>query len=230
MFLWPRRAWPRQACFSDPDVTTCADSDVAVAVADQCQCLRTNTGRRHEIAGEMIAYRESSAEAFVQQLLVCDGETSRHNRTVLLSDEFKVGRGVGGGGVDEGTRGQILIQYSEREVHAPVSHPCHHSSQVCGLSLKDHPSLSNVLVMPVAGGFAPPPLNEKITISCSADATPSETFQRVLDSIPVQQVHEQVATALESGMEVTLEYEPGKVKAIFAAPDGKKNAIACDWS
>uniref|UniRef100_A0A7S2SPY0 Calponin-homology (CH) domain-containing protein n=1 Tax=Rhizochromulina marina TaxID=1034831 RepID=A0A7S2SPY0_9STRA len=150
-------------------------------------------GEWHEIAGEVIAYREGSAAAFVEQLIICDGEQRRHNRTAVLSPEFRV----------------------------------------CGIAASEHPSLESVVVVPLAGGFGPKPLAEATVASLSAASTAEEqeTFQAVLDSIPVPQLHEQVAAALEDGAEVTLDYKPGgTATATFKQPSGEANAVACDWS
>ena len=69
-----------------------------------------------------------------------------------------------------------------------------------------HPTLDGVVVVPLAGGFGPKPLATPTVSSLKPSSTPEEqsTFQAVLDSIPVPQLHEQVAAALEDGAEVGL--------------------------
>lgn len=39
----------------------------------------------------------------------------------------------------------------------------------------------------------------------------------------------QVAAALEEGAEVTLDYKPGSVRAIFKAQGGESHAVSCEW-
>jgi len=149
-------------------------------------------GEWHEIAGEVIAYRETTAAAFVEQLVICDGEPRRHNRTALLSPYFKV----------------------------------------CGVAFSSHPSLEGLVVVPLAGGFGPKPLSEAMvsTLSPSSTLEEQQAFQSVLDSIPVPQLHEQCAAAIEDGAEVTLDYNPsGTATATFKQPSGETNAVACDW-
>ncbi|CAM9985858.1 unnamed protein product [Ectocarpus fasciculatus] len=47
-------------------------------------------GQFLQVAGEVCTYFDATAEGIVAQLLVSDGERSRHNRKALLAAHFKV--------------------------------------------------------------------------------------------------------------------------------------------
>ncbi|CAM9793437.1 unnamed protein product [Ectocarpus sp. 12 AP-2014] len=47
-------------------------------------------GQFFQVAGEVCTYFDATAEGIVAQLLVSDGERSRHNRKALLAAHFKV--------------------------------------------------------------------------------------------------------------------------------------------
>ena len=62
-----------------------------------------------------------------------------------------------------------------------------------------------------------------------AGGAPDDAFNRVLDSIPVVAVHEQVAEALGRGDKVQLNYEPGALKMTIWAADGTGQMFGVDW-
>lgn len=48
------------------------------------------SAKNTQVAGEVCTYFDATAEGIVAQLLVSDGERSRHNRKALLASHFKV--------------------------------------------------------------------------------------------------------------------------------------------
>ena len=64
-----------------------------------------------------------------------------------------------------------------------------------GAAIREHPAHGVLCVITVAGGFGPFPLE----VACTTTATSADVsaeFTRVLDSVPVLAVHEQVHAAL----------------------------------
>ena len=97
-----------------------------------------------------------------------------------------------------------------------------------GCAVRDHPTHGVVAVLTFAGGYGPFPLEDAATVECAGGA-PDDAFNRVLDSIPVVAVHEQVAEALGRGDKVQLNYEPGALKMTIWAADGTGQMYGVDW-
>ena len=98
-----------------------------------------------------------------------------------------------------------------------------------GCAVRDHPTHGVVAVLTFAGGYGPFPLDGDHTVDCGHGDAPDDAFNRVLDSIPVVAVHEQVADALKRGDKVQLAYEPGTLKMTIWAPDGTGQMYGVDW-
>lgn len=97
-----------------------------------------------------------------------------------------------------------------------------------GCAIRDHGAHGVVAVLTFAGGYGPFPLEDAATVECAGGA-PDDAFNRVLDSIPVVAVHEQVAEALGRGDKVQLNYEPGALKMTIWAADGTGQMFGVDW-
>lgn len=102
--------------------------------------------------------------------------------------------------------------------------------KVCGIATDWHPVASLCAVIALTGGFGPKPLNRPSNVSAGGAAgEPNAEFNRVLQSIPVPQVLAEVASSLEKGLTVSLDYHPGGVKASFARADGSTQVMTCEW-
>lgn len=144
-----------------------------------------------ELAGEVMAYRESSAFANVRQMLVCDGEQSRIDRQTLLNPAMAV----------------------------------------CGVGHAEHPTLRSVVVVNLSCGFSPLAYSQPTTVSCDGKLQDNPAFSRVLDSIPLMAVHEDVETALAAGQKVDIDYVPGgHATWQITAPDGKQTTKYIEWT
>mmetsp|Transcript_29031 Transcript_29031/g.88726 ORF Transcript_29031/g.88726 Transcript_29031/m.88726 type:complete len:187 (+) Transcript_29031:4074-4634(+) len=101
-----------------------------------------------------------------------------------------------------------------------------------GLAITKH-SLHGVLaVFTFAGGYGPQPLDSQTVVEAhgSIDDPVSSEFKRVLDSIPVVAVHEQVECALSRNDKVELNYQPGALKmTIWSAVDGYGQTYGVEW-
>jgi hypothetical protein len=65
---------------------------------------------------------------------------------------------------------------------------------VCGAATAVHPTVGTVCVITMCGGFGPKPLDTATVVSVEAGDTPTPQFNRVLESIPVPQVHDITTT------------------------------------
>ncbi|CAN0350361.1 unnamed protein product [Ascophyllum nodosum] len=147
-------------------------------------------GQFFEVAGEVCSYFDATASGIVAQLVVSDGERSRHNRKALLAKHFKV----------------------------------------CGVAISAHPTVGVACVITLAGGYGPRPLSSAADVVCMAGKKPSAEFRQVVESVPVPQITAEVAKCLKVGMEVQLQYSPGKIKVTFVQASGARKSMSCSWA
>ena len=68
--------------------------------------------------------------------------------------------------------------------------------RACGVALTAHPSLGQVTVVTVAGGYGPKPLavSKKVAIARADAAAPMPAdFELVLESVPISDIHDQAS-------------------------------------
>ncbi|CAM9537578.1 unnamed protein product [Chrysoparadoxa australica] len=100
--------------------------------------------------------------------------------------------------------------------------------KVCGIAMGSHPSVGTVCVVALAGGFGPKPLDHSANVTCDK-GVPTPDFERVLQSIPVPQITDEVHKAIADGLEVNLDYAPGQVKLSVIQPTGAAQVMQCQW-
>mmetsp|Transcript_5937 Transcript_5937/g.24849 ORF Transcript_5937/g.24849 Transcript_5937/m.24849 type:complete len:1150 (-) Transcript_5937:411-3860(-) len=100
-----------------------------------------------------------------------------------------------------------------------------------GAAIVRHPSHGVLAVLTFAGGYGPPPLDHDALVATTPGQAVSADFKRVLDSIPVVAVHEQVEAALQRGDRVELNYQPGALKmTIWKADDDQSGQMyGVEW-
>ena len=55
-------------------------------------------------------------------------------------------------------------------------------------------------------------------------------FQRVFESIPVDQLTAEITSGLDAGNTVKVEYTPSSAKVTIMQPSGAGQTMGCDWS
>ena len=100
-----------------------------------------------------------------------------------------------------------------------------------GLAVTNHPQHGVLAVLTFAGGFGPQPLDVDVVVEAQGGVDPlPRDFLRVLDSIPVVAVHEQVEAALARNDKVELNYQPGALKmTVWSAADGNGQMYGVEW-
>ncbi|KAG5181257.1 hypothetical protein JKP88DRAFT_346660 [Tribonema minus] len=159
-----------------------------------------------QVAGEVISVYESSAVGIVCQMLINDGERTRQN-------EAKHEKIINDGERTRQNRKSIIGQHFK----------------VCGVATAPHPSVGTVGVVTLAGGWGPKSLEREALVSVEPGEDPSPEFERVLESIPVPQVTDEVRKAIAAGLAVELDYKPGEVKLTVKQRDGSASLLSCQW-
>eukprot|EP01084_Bolivina_argentea_P054355 99710_1 len=104
------------------------------------------------------------------------------------------------------------------------------SFTVCGIGVvRNHPNHGIVWIITLAGGFGQPPLPCPMTVTSEGGVIGSE-FSRVLDSIPVEHIWEEVGTAIKQDLKVTLQYKPGEAEVSVYQESGAINITQCSWT
>lgn len=153
------------------------------------QLRMSRHGVWYGLAGEMLAYRELTAEAVVAQMLICDGTASRLYRHIAMNPEMRV----------------------------------------CGIAVAEHPSLTTVAAVDLADGFGPPPLEVEATQEHKGPKPPPPEFTRVLESVPTNEIHDQVFNALKDKAKVKLEYKPGSLTMTITKDNKQPHSTSLDW-
>jgi len=98
-----------------------------------------------------------------------------------------------------------------------------------GLAVTNHPTHGVLAVLTFAGGYGPRPLLVNAIVTAQGNKLPAD-FKRVLNSIPIVAVHEQVKCALARKDRVELNYQPGALKmTIWSAADGNGQMYGVEW-
>ncbi|CAM9262593.1 unnamed protein product [Phaeothamnion confervicola] len=126
-----------------------------------------------------------------------------------------------------GVVAHLLLADNDRTRHTRKAVLADHF-RVVGVATGSHPTAASVCVVTLAGGFGPKPLEQPASVVCQAGAAPSAEFRRVLESVPVSQVIDEIEKALAANQMVEIDYKPGEV-TLAITQDGGKATMKCTW-
>ena len=101
--------------------------------------------------------------------------------------------------------------------------------RVCGIAVAEHPSLTTVAAVDLADGFGPPPLEVEATQEHKGPKPPPPEFTRVLESVPTNEIHDQVFNALKDKAKVKLEYKPGHLTMTITKDNKQPHSTSLEW-
>mmetsp|Transcript_36705 Transcript_36705/g.84836 ORF Transcript_36705/g.84836 Transcript_36705/m.84836 type:complete len:521 (-) Transcript_36705:104-1666(-) len=145
-------------------------------------------------AGEVIGYsvHPASAEELILNIIVSDGEKSRHDRRAILNPKFKV----------------------------------------AGIATGPHPTYSSTAVVCLAGGFGDftlGDLGEEAEATCAGTEPMSPEFTQILDSVPIEDLVDQLKSELAAGSTLTLKFTPGCLHVNATDARGAKEEYDVEW-
>ena len=104
--------------------------------------------------------------------------------------------------------------------------------KVAGIATGPHPTYSSTAVVCLAGGFGDftlGDLGEEAEATCAGTEPMSPEFTQILDSVPIEDLVDQLKSELAAGSTLTLKFTPGCLHVNATDARGAKEEYDVEW-
>ena len=103
---------------------------------------------------------------------------------------------------------------------------------VAGIATGPHPTYSSTAVVCLAGGFGGfslEDLGESAEATCVGSEPMSPEFTRILESVPIEDLVDDLKSQLAAGSTITLKFAPGSLNVAATDSKGAKEEYDVEW-